>query len=95
MKSTPNKQTIKAESRLYSDLFEGFMIARNMFVQHVSFAKALAAELAVVGVHVGEVDVLNVLIGRASVLECLAAEPAPETELAATWLTALHVLGET
>jgi hypothetical protein len=72
------------------------MIAGNVFVQHVPFAEALAAKLAVVGVHVGEVDVLNVLVGRATVLEGLAAEAAAETELAAaSWLTTLHVLGET
>lgn len=76
------------------------MKAGDVLVQHVAFAKALVAELAVVGVHVGEVDVLNVLVGCAGVLEGFPAQAAAEPQLAAAAarcgrVRALHVLRET
>ena len=78
------------------DLFERLVIARDMLVHHVAFPKGLAAELAIVGVQVREMDVLDVLIGGASVLEGLAAEPTAETHPPVNRrVTTLHVLRET
>ena len=76
-------------------LFEGLVITRDMLVHHVPFAKALATKLAVVGVHVGKVDVLYVLVGGAPVLERLAAQAAAKAERSAGRVTALQVLRET
>ena len=77
-------------------LFERLVIARNMFVHHVAFAETLAAELAVVGVRIREVDVFDVLIGGAPVLEGLGAEATAEAHGPASCRVApLHVLRET
>jgi hypothetical protein len=67
-----------------------------MFVHHVAFAETLAAELAVVGVRIREVDVFDVLIGSAPVLEGLGAKATAEAQASASCrVTAFHVLRET
>ena len=77
-------------------LFDHLVIAGDVLVEHVTLPEALVAELAVVGVHVGEVDVLDVLVGGASVLEGLGAEPTAEAkQRAAADVAALQVLRET
>ena len=75
-------------------LFDHLVIAGDVLVEHVTLPEALVAELAVVGVHVGEVDVLDVLVGGASVLEGLGAEPTAEAKQRAA-VAALQVLRET